>query len=74
MTKKSNPKQIYKGNPEAMKWPSNKKQYDINYLRIFGKKCPICKCTGGSGALRKWICCCSRCDGIGYVEKGKWEK
>jgi len=49
-----------KANPEAMKWPTNKKQYDINYQKIFGntktiiickyckgERCPACNWLGG---------------------------
>jgi len=54
---------------ESQKWPTDKARYDKNYLRLFGKPCPRCKGTGRSGTLKKWVRCCSRCDGIGYVEK-----
>jgi len=59
-----------KANPEGMKWPTNKKQYDINYLKIFGRKCFLCGGTGG-GAVVGWIRCCPKCKGSGYIEKNK---
>lgn len=55
---------------EFQKWPSDKKQYDINYLKLYGKKCPICGGTGG-GAKIRWLRRCSRCNGLGYIEKNK---
>ncbi len=53
--------------------PCNKKEYDRNYLRLFGKKCPNPKCYNGILAigLGDMNNKCPICDGLGYVEKGK---
>jgi len=61
-----------KSNPEAMKWPTDKDKYDRNYLRLFGKVCPKCKGTGEINF--SWVIVpdakiCSKCLGLGYVEK-----
>lgn len=55
---------------EKQKWPINKKQYDINYLKVFGKKCPMCggKPRGIPSKDSGWTTCIM-CDGIGYIEK-----
>jgi hypothetical protein len=50
-----------KANPEGMKWPTDKPRYDKNYLRLYGKICPTCK------GKNKNVC--SRCMGLGRVEK-----
>ncbi len=58
-----------RANPEGQKYPTNKKQYDENWLRIFGKVCPNC---GGSKLIlskEKTAITCPRCLGIGRVEK-----
>jgi len=55
---------------EKMKWPGNKKRYDDNYIRIFGRTCDIC---GGKGyhtdfdkIQKKWIrTTCLICSGTG---------
>jgi len=60
---------------ERQKWPSNKKRYDKNYLRLFGKKCPKCKGIGLKYEPLSYeedgrdIPSCVNCNGIGYVEK-----
>ena len=47
---------------EKQKYPTNKQQYDKNYLMIFGKRCP--KCRGYKDF-------CNTCGGIGWVKKEK---
>jgi len=58
---------------ERQKWPTNKKAYDRNYLRIFGVKCPVCNGSGvecvepnGDYSVN---CVCRNCDGLGYIER-----
>jgi len=56
---------------EHQKWPTDKRRYDRNYLRMFGKKCPKCN---GDGVTRRheqppYIRECTLCNGLGYVEK-----
>jgi DnaJ-class molecular chaperone len=64
---------------EHMKWPIDKREYDRNYLRAFGKICPECK---GKGEIDRpcWDVSapndgrnhiCPECNGLGYVEKEK---
>ena len=60
-------------NPEAMKWPTDKPRYDKNYLRLYGKQCPVCD---GNGKILKAYSMtaileetCSKCKGLGKVEK-----
>jgi len=55
---------------EKQKWPTDKRKYDKNYLRLYGEKCPVCGGTGG-GAAAGWMHCCPKCKGLGYVEKKK---
>lgn len=60
---------------ESQKWPADKAKYDKNYLKLFGKLCPLCE-GKPRGILAKygagWTTC-TRCNGIGYVEKEKWD-
>lgn len=49
---------------EFQKYPGDKKTFDLNYLKIFGKKCPKCM---GSGIIDSKNC--PNCNGNGYVEK-----
>ncbi len=47
---------------EKMKWPTNKKQYDINYQKIFGKECKDCEFydrdkVDHNGPYEGWHCC-----------------
>jgi len=51
---------------EKQKYPDDKEEYDRNYLRIFGRVCPVCHGTGDFVGVK----CCG-CKGIGYVEKEK---
>ena len=44
---------------EKQKWPTDKPRYDKNYLRLYGKPCPVC--TG-----RQEVLACWKCGGIGY--------
>jgi len=63
-----------RANPEGIKWPSDKKRYDKNYLRLFGKLCPLCKGKSRRVSAKygaEWSTC-TKCNGIGYVEKGQW--
>jgi len=59
-----------KANPEGMKWPTDKPRYDKNYLRLFGKKCPLCngKARGIPAKGGGWTTC-PKCWGLGKVEK-----
>ena len=57
-----------KANPESIKWPTDKPRYDKNYLRLYGKQCPIC---GGRGVYEGTETTCVNCNGLGYVEKSK---
>ena len=59
-----------KANPEGIKWPTDKPRYDKNYLRLYGKKCPLCngKARGLPHKDGGWITC-SQCKGLGKVEK-----
>lgn len=69
MSKKANPERSCKGNPEGIKWPTDKAKYDKNYLRLFGECCPVCLGTGKSqfkGILKTKKC--HGCGGVGYVE------
>ena len=50
-----------------MKWPSDKRKYDRNYLRWAGKICPKCKDKGENKPAKDGGC--PECDGLGYVEK-----
>ena len=56
------------GISEFQKWPTDKKKWDRNWLRIFGKKCWFCK---GKGYLENDEKCipCKVCGCIGYTEK-----
>ena len=58
-----------KANPEGIKWPTDKTRYDKNYLRLYGRFCPVCK--GHSGTIWDSSPPCLRCKGLGYVEKEK---
>ena len=53
---------------EAMKWPSDKKRYDQNYLRVFGEKCPHCHGVGRIDFFGIDTECVI-CHGVGYVER-----
>lgn len=61
---------------EFQKYPTDKKKFDQNYLRIFGKKCLRC---GGDGCWHSVVgfqtarplIKCPECDGFGYVERKK---
>ena len=44
---------------EKQKWPTNKDQYDKNYQKIFGKRCP--KCLGLNHIK------CDKCNGLGRI-------
>jgi len=59
-----------KANKEFQKYPTDKRKWDRNYLKIFGIKCPKCK---GTGMIPGGQCddYCRFCNGIGYVEKNK---
>lgn len=46
---------------EKQKWPADKSKYDKNWIIIFGKLCPTCKGKDKNA--------CSRCMGLGKVEK-----
>jgi RecJ-like exonuclease len=53
--------------------PMNKRNYDKNYLRLYGIMCEDCKGTGVLPNLpgirtRYW---CDNCDGLGYIPKPK---
>ena len=62
-----------KANPESMKWPTDKPRYDKHYLRLYGKKCPVCMGKArGVPHNEGWITC-PKCNGLGYVEK-RWEE
>ena len=58
-----------KANSEAMKRLTDKARYDKNYLRLYGRFCPVCK--GRSGTIWDSSLPCLRCKGLGYVEKKK---
>lgn len=58
---------------EYQKYPTDKKKYDKEYLRVFGIKCLFCNGRG-------WVyedetvdtkTDCPICHGIGYIEKPK---
>lgn len=52
---------------ESQKWPTDKKQYDHNYLKIFGKSCPHCNSQKLENGKRN----CLVCGGQGYIEKDR---
>jgi DnaJ-class molecular chaperone len=59
---------------EHQKWPTNKRKYDQEYLRVFGQVCP--KCNGNTMGkdelgLPDPELVCNKCNGLGYVEKDK---
>jgi DnaJ-class molecular chaperone len=65
-----------KHNPESQKYPEDKKKFDENWIRIFGKVCP--KCKGKTIVSRPATCeiyikkyndICPKCKGLGKVEK-----
>jgi len=58
---------------ERQKYPTDKAKYDKEYLRLFGKQCPVC---GGWGVYEGTETTCENCGGCGYVEKSKcfWTK
>lgn len=69
---------MVKHNPESQKYPTDKKKFDKNWIRIFGKKCFMCRGTGYKeehdpelGALQGVKILCPNCKGIGKVEKNK---
>lgn len=43
--------------------PFNKKQWDKNWLRIFGKPCSLCNGVEGNK--------CSKCFSMGFIEREK---
>jgi len=58
---------------EFQKWPSDKKKFDREFLRLYGNKCSKCN---GTGEIRDCILYddwefhkCPFCNGIGYIEK-----
>ena len=55
---------------EKMKWPTDKAKYDKNYLRLYGKVCPICngKAKGVPHKDGGWVTC-PECSGLGKVKK-----
>jgi len=59
-----------KANPEGMKWPTDKPRYDRNWIKLFGKKCPVCgdMARGIPSKYGGWIRC-PKCKGLGKVEK-----
>ena len=46
----------------------DQRKYDAGWLRAFGRRCPVCKKHPQEG--------CTKCGGIGYVEKKRrcWRK
>ena len=52
----------------------DKARYDKNYLRLYGKRCPMCmgNIRGIPHNKGGWITC-PKCNGYGYVEK-RWEE
>ena len=61
---------------EFQKWPTDKKKYDENWIRVFGIKCKRCKGSGWTseydpelGALQGVQYHCPKCKGTGKVEK-----
>ena len=65
-----------KFNPESQKYPEDKKKFDENWIRIFGRVCPACKGKRWKkehdpelGALQGVSYQCPECNGIGKVEK-----
>lgn len=55
---------------EKQKWPTNKKKFDKEYLRIYGEKCPECHGIGLTEDLTGQYMC-NKCFGVGYIEKAK---
>jgi len=58
---------------EFQKYPTDKKKWDKNWLRIFGVKCPVCM---GWGIQSNTIDTeneqkCPKCNGNGFVEREK---
>ena len=54
---------------EKMKWPTDKPRYDKNYLKLYGKQCPVCD---GDEIILDYnnppsYITCFECGGIGYV-------
>jgi DnaJ-class molecular chaperone len=73
--------QAGKGDAYRPQSAAEKRQYDINYLRVFGDPCPDCKTTGVCGIPdfegTTEVCTmsyCQTCKGLGYVEKRKVPK
>ena len=57
---------------EFEKWPSDKRKYDSNYLRIYGRECPRCHGTGNNACtvyMNGTHPPCHYCGGLGYIEK-----
>jgi DnaJ-class molecular chaperone len=46
----------------------DQKKYARGYLRLWGKKCPVCNGVGMVTGLKN-PGPCAYCDGVGYVEK-----
>lgn len=63
---------------EFQKYPSDKKKFDKNWVRIFGERCPECLGTGVVDDTKHSVELgididkeCPRCNGVGKVEKKK---
>ena len=53
--------------------PVDRKKYDRNYLRLYGKVCPECNGVGRFPSMMTfWDC--ERCKGLGYVERIRNER
>jgi hypothetical protein len=62
-----------KGDTYRPQSAKEKRQYDINYLRVFGEPCPN-KCNDGwlvPLSLDESGCRCPVCKGLGYIERKK---
>jgi DnaJ-class molecular chaperone len=70
--------QAGKGSVPRPQSAAEKRQYDINYLRVYGVPCPDCKTKGVQGIPdfegETEVCTmsyCPTCQGLGYVPKKK---
>jgi len=59
-----------KGDSNRIRGKKARKQYEINYVRIFGQKCPNCNGTGYvvvPGSYTDALITCDICNGKGRI-------